>query len=315
VRTGRQSGARRFCFYGPEGVGKTTLAAHAPSPIFIDIEDGSHELDVARYVFDNGDTIPDRYADVISAIRDLRVNTHDFKTLVIDSIDRLEAMIWGHCIERDNGKIGKGKLITSIEDYGFGKGYAVAVDELRVLLAGLEDLRKSRGMNIVFVGHTHVKTFKNPSGDDYDRYWLRVHQSFAGQVKEWVDVVGFCCFEEGGGKLDEKQLRPKGWSTGRRLLKLERDAAFDAKSRIPLPREVELSDSDPWAPLQAAMNVGQSLDVKEIKKLIDAELERLGDDDTTTKVGAACRGVTDTARLGRYLMELTRRERKENENV
>jgi hypothetical protein len=315
VRTGRQKGARRFCFYGPESVGKTTLAAHAPKPIFIDIEDGSNELDVARYVFDHGDVVPRNYQEVLDAIHDLIANEHDFKTLVIDSLDRLEALIWSHCVTRDSGKMSSlnpnGKQFTSIESYGSGKGYALALDELRALMLLLENLRKRKDMNIVFVGHTHVKMFNNPSGENYDRYWLRVHQSFAGQTKEWVDVVGFCCFDEGGDKLDARQTRAKGWSTGRRLLKLERDAAYDAKSRIPLPKEIELNADNPWEPLAQAIAVGEDMSVKEILELLKVELERIDDPELTGNVKAACKGEKDTARLSRYLMELKNRNAKE----
>jgi len=48
VRTGKVVRPQRGVIYGVESVGKTTLAAQAPSPIFLDIEGGSSHLDVPR---------------------------------------------------------------------------------------------------------------------------------------------------------------------------------------------------------------------------------------------------------------------------
>lgn len=299
VSKGKKAGPRKFCFYGPEGVGKTTLATRAPSPIIFDLEKGSSELDVTRYVFDDtGSTSPETLTDFISGVDDLIENEHDFKTLIIDSLDWLEELVWKHCIKRDNKK--------DIEAYGFHKGYGVSLDELRKLLKKFEILQSRRGMHVILIGHTHVKAFHNPSDEDYDRYWLNTHKDFAGKIKQWVDVLGFCCFEGGGGSID-KGSRAKGWSTGRRLLKLEFDAAFDAKSRIPMPKEVELDIDDPWGPFAEALRIGSIEDRGEILSLIGIELERLGDEELNTKVRQACKKAKETIQLSRFLMNLKNR--------
>jgi|GEM_PF-755199 len=307
VSRGRKAGARRFCFYGPHAVGKTTLAAHAPAPIVIDIESGSDELDVARYPFEAG--APETLAEVRAAVRDLLANKHEYKTLVIDSADRLEALIWADICARYSGRQNefnkRGKEITSIEQFGYGKGYSMALDELRDLFVDLDRLRK-RGMHIIIVAHSMVKPFKNPEGEDYDRYVIRAHDKFAGQIAEWVDVLGYCCFEGGAGSLDDGE-RARGYRTGRRLIRLVHAAAYDAKSRVPMPDQVEMEHGNPWGPFAAALEVGEKADAKELLKLIQAELERIGDDDYTQTVKDACKGVTDEARLSRYLMKVKAR--------
>lgn len=318
VIDGRIPGGKRFLFYGQEAVGKTTLAAFSPKPIFIDIENGSANLSVARYKFASG-VVPKSYEEVTGAIRKLIASKHSFETVVIDSLDRLELLIWDFCLRRDSGKqsmLNKyGKKLESIESYGYGKGFQVAYEEFCSFLSLLEHLREERELNVIIIGHTQVRPFKNPEGEDYDRYWIRVDKHIAGKAREWVDVCGFCCFEEGGGKLDADQSRAKGWSTGRRLLKLRRTAAYDAKSRIALPAEIELSTGDPWAPLRAAMDVAKET-VPEILAAIGAECSRLGDEVLTAKVRTACKGVQDTATLSRYLMELMdRKPTEEARNV
>lgn len=311
----------RFCFYGPESVGKSTLAAHAPSPIFFDTEDGSGKLNVARYSFHDGprNHVPQTLEQFMDGVQDLLGNEHIYKTLVIDTLDRLEHLIWDYCLRRDSRNSTplnpKGKPITSIEGYGYGKGYQVALDEWRRVCARLDELRARKVMDIVLIGHAAVKRYANPAGEDWDRYQLRLQDSdrvsAAGFMKEWCDVVGFVCFEE-GAREENDGPRAKGYSTGRRFIRLERTAAYDAKSRIPVPPQVQLGLEDPWAPFADAVQQGLTLDAGALKILIDTELVRIGDAELETKVDKAVEAAGgNVALLGRYLNELRRRDPKE----
>jgi hypothetical protein len=314
VQKGRLRMPYRYVFYGDEGVGKSTLAAHAPAPIWLDVEDGSGRLDIARYHFRDGPGghIPETYDEILAALDDLTANPHPYQTLVIDTADRLESLMWRWMLERDSGRSSpmnkSGKKLTNIEEYGYAKGYIMAVDEWRALCLRLDRLRMARQMAIVVLAHASIRTFKNPEGDDYDRYHLRIHEKAAGFLKEWADVTGFACFEEGAGKLDP-DARAKGYSTGRRLLRLERTAAFDAKTRISLPPKVALDPVNPWAPLAQAIEDGLDLDAAHLGKLIDAEVVRLKDAQLGEKVKAAVTGAAgDTEALSRYLIDLRRRQ-------
>lgn len=312
VQKGRLRAPLRFCFYGPEGVGKSSLAAHAPDPIWIDVEDGSGQLDVARYPFREGPGghVPYAYQEILGAIDDLTASAHNYRTLVIDTADRLEAMIWRFMVERDapSSKV----RLTNIESYGYGKGYNSAVDEWRALCLRLDRLRMAKGMSVIFLAHAQIRQFKNPEGDDYDRYNLRINEKAAGFLKEWCDITGFACFEEGASAL-EKGDRPKGYSTGRRLLRFGRTAAFDAKTRYALPTEVDLDPIDPWAPLAKVVSDALELGPEELAKQIGEETKRIGDEELTTKVDKAVGEAlkkADAATLSRYLMDLKRRQPK-----
>jgi hypothetical protein len=311
IQKGRLRFPLRFVIYGPEGVGKSTLAAASPNPIWLDIEDGSSRLNVARYQFrdDASGHVPNNYAEVISAIDDLGMNDHPFETLVIDTADRLESLIWKFMMERDKK--------TSIEDYGFGKGFNLAVDEWRALCVRLDRLRSVRRMSVILLAHAQIRTFKNPDGEDYDRYNLRINEKAGGFLKEWSDVAGFACFEEGAAKqIGDKNGRPKGFSTGRRLLKVARTAAFDAKSRIDLPAEVEMDLANPWGPLAAAVEAGYENELDKLASAIAAELARIGDDALAPKVEAATKEAVakgDATSLSRYLADMKKRPSKSNQ--
>jgi hypothetical protein len=312
----------RYVIYGPHGVGKTSLAADAPEPIFFDIEEGSSMVNVARYPFRDGANghIPTTYAEVLSGIDDLTASEHKFKTLVLDTADRLESLIWRHMMDRDSGvsaSNSKGKAFTSIEDYGYGKGYIMAVEEWRALCARLDRLRAVRGMDVVIIAHEQIRPFKNPEGEDYDRYQLRINDKAAGFLKEWSDVTAFACFEDAAAKTPgARNDRPKGISTGRRILRMSRTAAFDAKSRISLPDEIEISIDNPWAPLADAVRSAFEDAVPKLVESIAAEVARVADAELGPKVDAAVKAAVakgDVAALARYLNDMKRRPAKEQQ--
>jgi len=121
VTRGQVSKPHRVLIYGPEGVGKTTFAASAPDPIIIGTEDGSGALDVPRF------PRPESWGDVLEAVDALTAKGHDYRTCVIDSLDWAEPMVWAHVCAASSK--------SSIEDFGFGKGYVEALNEARKLLA------------------------------------------------------------------------------------------------------------------------------------------------------------------------------------
>ena len=120
--------------FGPEGIGKSTLAAQFPAPVFLDTEGGTHHLDVARL------PAPKTWADVVAAVAALATEAHEFKTLVIDTVDWLEKLLVDHVCKQANK--------ASIEDFGYGKGYVVLAEEFTKFLASLEPLLR-RGMHVL----------------------------------------------------------------------------------------------------------------------------------------------------------------------
>jgi hypothetical protein len=309
----------RYFFYGDNGVGKSTLAAAAPEPIWVDIEDGSSQLPVARYPFRDGEGghVPRTYPEVIGAIDDLATSPHAFQTLVLDTADALEKLIWAHLVERESAPSARSKdgPLSSIESFGYGKGYVMAVDEWRALCVKLDRLRMTRGMNVVIIAHSVVRTFKSPLGPDYDRYQPALHDKAAGFLKGWADICGRVCHEETVGKEAGSQ-RMKGFATGRRILQLAHSAAFDAKGRGNLPDEVEIPTEDPWAPLAAAIEAGYEDDAKKLAGQISDETTRIGDDELTAKVDVAVKAAmakNDVAAMKTYLNSLKTRPAKSAE--
>ena len=321
VIKGKIACAKRFVVYGPEGVGKSSLAADSPSPIFFDVDDGSAGIDVPRYKFRDEPSgyVPLTYEEVLSAIEDLNENPHSYQTLVIDTADRLESLLWRFVVQHESGRksaMNKGGVsFESVLDLGYGNGFSLAVEEWRRLTKKLDELRMKRNMAIVILAHAQIRTFKNPLGEDYDQYSLRVHEKAGAYLREWADVTGFACYEETSGKLKgDEDGRAKGYSTGRRLLKLAKTATYFAKTRLALPDQVELEPAHPWAPLAAAVVDSYAHTPVTLAAAIEVELIRLGDEDVATKARVhVSKGLADNDKgaLSRVLNRLKSLKPKE----
>ena len=209
--------ATRLALYGPEGVGKTSLAAGFPEPVFIDTEGGTAHLDVARF------TRPRAWAELLAAINHLLTVEHGHKTLVIDSIDWAEKLL----IEEVCRKANK----DGLEDFGYGKGLVYLAEEFARFLALLEKLRE-RGVHVVLVGHSTIRKFEAPdAAGSYDRYELKLTKHVAALVKEWVDALIFVNFVT---KVTEKDGKQRAVGGRERVVHTTHTAAWDAKNRYGL---------------------------------------------------------------------------------
>jgi hypothetical protein len=275
----------RVLIYGVEGVGKSTFAAAAPSPIFLGAEDGTSELDTARF------PEPKTWRDVLDAIAVLTHEPHDYQTLAIDTLDWLEPLCWSHTCSSRRDK--NGRAYESIEDFGFAKGYVYALDGWRQMLAALDAMRARRGMGIVLLAHSWVKAFKNPVDEDYDRYELKLHAKAGGLIKEWSDEVLFASYETYSHKKDG---RVRGVSTGARVLYTQRTAAWDAKNRHDLPEMLPLS----WEAFADALVAHTPAPAGSIEAAILGMLTDGVSDDIRTRVRNAVKEASgDAARLAK----------------
>jgi hypothetical protein len=215
IHRGPVARAQKTVIYGPEGIGKTTLAAQFPSPIFLDTEGGTHHLDVARFA------APKTWDDVTKSITALASEPHDYRTLVIDTADWLEKLLIEDVCRRANK--------ASIEEFGYGKGYVVLAEEVTKFLASLNALL-ARGMHVVLLAHCRIAKFEQPdAAGAYDRYELKLTKQVGPLVKEWCDMLLFANYFTRVAENDAGKKRGVG---GReRKLYTTHTAAWDAKNR------------------------------------------------------------------------------------
>jgi hypothetical protein len=214
--------------YGTHGIGKSTWGAMAPDPIFIQTEDGLAEVDCAKF------PLATSYADVMSQLAELYTEPHEFRTVVLDSADWLEKLIWAEVCRKRN--------VESIEDIGYAKGYTFALTQWREVLAGLDALRNDRGMTIVLLAHSRIEKFENPETDSYDRYVPQLHKLASAVLQEWCDEVLFASYKVFTKQTDEgfNRKRNQGLGTGERVVRTTERPAHMAKNRLNLPEELPL---------------------------------------------------------------------------
>jgi hypothetical protein len=244
IHTGRRHSPPRLLMYGTEGIGKSTTAAQAPNPIFIPTEDGLDQIDCASF------PLAGKFADVESALQALLREQHGFETVVLDSADWLERLIWDVLCEQYG--------VSSIEkvDGGYAKGYTHALTYWRKTLNDLNALRNERGMCVILLAHAKVEKFEDPEHSAYDRYSPRLHKHATALITEWADAVLFATrkiitkTEDGGFGRDRTIAAGLGKDGGERVLRTVGSPACVAKNRYDLPAELPLS----WPALMQALS-------------------------------------------------------------
>jgi hypothetical protein len=217
----------RILIHGCEGVGKTTLAAKFPAPIFLQTEDGATgQIEIKT--FGRLDTFK-AARDALSA---LATETHEYRTIVIDSLDALEAIIW-----RD---VCASQGWSSIETPGYGKGYVVVDSWWLDILNGLDFLRRERGMMALLLAHSAIERIDDPRTASYTSYQLRLHKRARGLVQDQMDAIGFLApdlnIQSEDAGFGRKRNRADGGSA--RWLHWEARPSFVAKNRYGLPTKM-----------------------------------------------------------------------------
>ena len=250
ISKGKKKQAVRVVLYGTEGIGKTTLAAHFPKPLFIDVEQGSYQIDVERF---DGITT---WADVLEAIGYVEQNPDSCKTLVLDTADKAEQMLVEQILRENKA--------ASIETVGggYGKGYTMLQERFQKELLFSLDRIIAKGINVVICAHSIVRTITLPDADPYDHYELKCSKKVSPILKEWADILAFCDYKisvvTDGGKGKAK-------GSGKRMIHFTHKPTYDAKNRYGLPDDAEMS-YDVLRPV-----IDGQMEVQPEKNAIDAE--------------------------------------------
>jgi hypothetical protein len=226
IKKNESIAAPRVMLYGVEGIGKTTFAAGAPTPIFIRTEDGLGSIKADHF------PMAESADNVIEAIGSLYRQEHGFKTVVIDSLDWLETLIWREVESKHDAK-----------DLAYGKGAMIAADKWRTVLDGLNALRNDKGMCVILIAHSSIKRFDSPETEPYDRYQPKLQDRSNALIREWADAVLFANYKTMIRKDDVgfNKTVARGVSTGERLLFCNERPAYMAKNRYGLPDSIPLS--------------------------------------------------------------------------
>jgi hypothetical protein len=246
IRVGKEAKPPRIMIYGIEGIGKSLFSASAPKSIFLQTEDGLSEIDCHKF------PLAKNLSSILSALEALENENHDYQTVVIDSCDWLERLIFDE-VCREHGA----KNIERV-DGGYARGYTHALTHWRKIIRSLEILRDNKNMACILIAHSKIEKFEDPESAAYDRYSPRLHKHANALISEWVDAVLFATRkfrtqkEDAGFNRERTIAAPLGADGGERIIRTVGGPACVAKNRFKLPGELPLS----WNSLMAAMADG-----------------------------------------------------------
>lgn len=221
--------AQKVVIYGVEGVGKTSLAARFPEPVFIDTEGSTNGMDVKRL------PKPTSWAMLQENVRYVLNNPECCRTLIIDTMDWAEALC--------NKQICDAASVNSIEAFGYGKGYTYSTEEMQKFLYMLDEVIE-RGIHVVLTAHAQIKKFEQPDEmGAYDRYELKLGQKTSSRtaalLREWADMVLFANYETYVINADDGGKKKKAQGS-RRVMYTTHHACWDAKNRHGLNEKLSL---------------------------------------------------------------------------
>lgn len=215
--------ALKVVVYGPEGLGKSTLGAEFPSAVFIDAENGTKQLPVARL------PRPSSWSMLMDEVREARDGNVPCSTLVIDTADAAEALCIAHLCAKNSW--------DGIEGISYGKGYTYLAEEFGRLLDLLTEVVE-HGTNVLVVSHAIMRKFERPDESGaFDRFELKLSKKVAPMVKEWADMVLFCDYKTYVTVGKDGKAKASG---GSRVIRTTHNPCWDAKNRFGLPDEMPM---------------------------------------------------------------------------
>lgn len=219
----------RIVIYGKRGIGKSTLAASFPNPLFLLTEKNAIKCKSIRI------KSFDQAWGVIKELTELE--SIPYKTIVIDSVTNLDAMITNYILEKES----KATTLAAACG-GYGAGYAKAASIHRAFKDKLEELQ-SRGIAIVYIAHLAVKTHKSPELEDYDIYTIvTCHDKVSQVYLDDSDAVLFCRQKAFISETESGRSLVK--STNQRIITTGVAEVNVSKNRFNMPDEIPMTFND-----------------------------------------------------------------------
>lgn len=232
IQTGKKKQSICLLLYGVHGIGKSSFATEAPNPVFVGSEDNS-ELTAARF------PIIKKWSDLEAALKALRDEKHDFKTLVIDTIDTLQDVAQLEILAKEPGK----SMATACG--GFGKAY----EQMQSMFLKMrEDFLKpirEKGMNVIILCHAQKSKHEDPiTASSWDAYSTSMHKKVQPIFQDWVSAILFANYRLVKAETDGKSYMV---GDGRRVIYTEERPSHVAKNRFSFPEQMEFKKAGTWA--------------------------------------------------------------------
>ncbi len=231
---------------GDAGSGKTSLAATFPAPFIIrtrgeavprDVADnqkpaglppvGSKKAKVGDVSIWDEDELFDQFRALLS-------ETHEYKTVIVDSVTGLEDLFVQNILDVQPAK----QKTMNAAGNGYGSAWDTVKAKHAKVMAAAEALRERKGMHVVFICHVDVKRMDPPDGAQFTKYTLQLHDKTAPIYTNKVDAVCFVkqeVFVMDGGKAK---------TSDDRILVMGMTPANVSKNRLGIEGEIRFNKGE-----------------------------------------------------------------------
>lgn len=232
---------------GDAGLGKTTLAASFPRPLFIRAEDGMNSLlglpqvPDALPVLKHGDEIWEQLRAVLK-------EEHDYQTLVLDSVSALDRIFTEDMIAEDLADRRRGSPNAAPTPFaqlygGYGAAYKTLASKHERVRRAAEAINEKRGMTILFLSHADTEMVDLPDQPPYTRFSLRMTKKSIPPYVDGADLVGMLrllSFVSSDPKAGKVVKAGKANSRGVRQLVCHATASAVTKNRYGLDAPIDV---------------------------------------------------------------------------
>ena len=223
ISNGRIARAQKVVLYGSEGIGKSTLAAMFPNPLFIDTEGGTAHMDVRRI------GKPGTWVELMDILNEVSMTPDICGSLVIDTADWAEQLAVSHVCAKYKK--------AGLEDFGYGKGHTYLAEEFTPFFRALDRIIGA-GIHVVVTAHAKMRKFEQPDEmGAYDRWEMKLSKQVAPLFKEWCDMLLFLNYQTYVVTTENKSTKAQG---GKRVIYTSHHPCWDAKNRHGLPEVLDL---------------------------------------------------------------------------
>ena len=223
ISNGRIPRAQKVVLYGSEGIGKSTLAAMFPNPLFIDTEGGTAHMDVRRI------DKPGTWTELMDVLNEVAITPDVCRSLIIDTADWAEQLAVSYVCAKYKK--------AGIEDFGYGKGHTYLAEEFAPFFRALDRI-VGAGIHVVVTAHAKMRKFEQPDEmGAYDRWEMKLSKQVAPLFKEWCDMLLFLNYQTYVVTTENKSTTAQG---GKRVMYTSHHPCWDAKNRHGLEEVLDL---------------------------------------------------------------------------
>lgn len=239
--------------YGPPKSGKTELFGEFSGK-------SAKEPDTMLMLWENpGPTVEGRediqvtpkfssYEDSMEFLKWLFENPGTIKKLGVDTITAMYIALEAEVVRESK--------VNSIEEIGggWGKGVAIVKDRIGKLIRAFEALRELRGIQIIYLGHDKIKTFKRPDGESYNFYGMNMNEECYMLFVNNSDIIAYLDQTTVSVEAKDKHVIVKG--TNDRILRVRYAPAYISGNRYGIEDDLKyVKGTNPFSPWLSATRV------------------------------------------------------------